>query len=246
MKMLFKLSLVLSFSDLQEQERKRQHVKGNSVLTRLKQSKQKRQQQVLMTTMANVNSRILRYSSFSTHACTHTHIYIYVHICMYTITLIALCFCLEKGMKKKQNLYARKEKEFARQSRISSEDYKRHIQKYERIQMQIKWAITINVNYLSIQGNTDNTEKHCARTLTSYIFLFIPLFCTLCRHFANADARLFEDMWLMNEVEVKTTSGEGFGHRLSDLQAAPWFGLDAASYSFFRPHWSHPTSETSP
>ena len=138
MKMLFKLSLVLSFSDLQEQERKRQHVKGNSVLTRLKQSKQKRQQQVLMTTMANVNSRILRYSSFSTHACTHTHIYIYVHICMYTITLIALCFSLEKGMKKKQNLYARKEKEFARQSRISSEDYKRHIQKYERIQMQIK------------------------------------------------------------------------------------------------------------
>ncbi|KAM4522032.1 dynein regulatory complex protein 1 isoform 2-T2 [Odontesthes bonariensis] len=67
---------------------------------------------------------------------------------------------VERGINKMKNVYARQEKEFTRQSRILSEDYKRHIQKYERLQMEIK-------------------------------------------HFANADARLFEDMWLMNEAEVK-------------------------------------------
>ncbi|XP_044025293.1 dynein regulatory complex protein 1 isoform X2 [Siniperca chuatsi] len=67
---------------------------------------------------------------------------------------------LQTEMKSLMTKYTSQEKQFTKRSQYLSEDYKRNIQQYERIQKKIK-------------------------------------------HFAVADVRKFEEMWLMIEAEVK-------------------------------------------
>ncbi|XP_037837556.1 dynein regulatory complex protein 1 isoform X2 [Kryptolebias marmoratus] len=66
----------------------------------------------------------------------------------------------ENNLQKLKNLYTKEQKEFTRHSRKLSENYKRQIQKYERLKVQLK-------------------------------------------HFAVADGKTFEEMWLMTDAEAK-------------------------------------------